>query len=277
MHRYRHFDDELDSQNPTSPAILPEIEIDDPFQLEFSPRLQDYSPNSNKFKYFFSRRTRLELYLFLLIFLLLIFLFILTIISLHYPKSNSINSICLTPSCIQVSYALSSGMNQSVDPCEDFHEFVCGRWIKNNIIPKGYSAWSITKELTQKNMIILKSILEQTLISLLFKAEQEAIKYYQSCMNITELERLQIQPLEEFFQDHLHFTLKKWIDLDKNQTWQELFVNLTKTISTKYDFSYILPIGINSDEKNSTWNNIHVSLLNERISSIRIYFIYLKD
>lgn len=274
MHRYRHFDDELESQNPTSPAILPEIEIDDPFQLEFSPRLQDYSSNSNKFKYFFSRRTRLELCLFLLIILLLIVLFTLTTISLHYPKSNSLNSICLTPSCIQVSYAISSGMNQSVDPCEDFHEFVCGRWIQNNIIPKGHSTWSITKELTEKNMIILKSILEQTSISLLFKAEQEAIKYYQSCMNITELERLQIQPLEEFFQDDLDFTLKKWIDLDKNQTWQELFVNLTKTISTKYDFSYILPISINSDEKNSTWNNIHVSLLDEGISSIRVY---LKD
>ena len=199
MHRYRHFDDEIDPNNATSAAILPEIEIDDPFQLEFSPQLQNYSSNFNRFKYFFSQRTRLERYLFFLTILLLLVLFIITIISLYYSKQNPVNSLCLTPACIQVSYSLSSAMNQSVDPCEDFHQFVCGRWIQQNIIPKGHSAWSVMKELTQKNVIILKTILEQTPISLSSKAEQEAIKYYQSCMNITELERLKNSTIRRFY------------------------------------------------------------------------------
>jgi hypothetical protein len=261
MNFYRHFDNEFDSTNTNSAAILSAIEIDEQASSDLIPQLRTYPSNFNKLKIFFLRRTSLERYLFFLIILLLIILFLIIIIFLYYHKQNSTNSLCLTPSCIEVSYSLFSGMNQSVDPCEDFHEFTCGRWIRTNIIPKGHSSWSVGKELTQKNMIILKNILEQTSISTLFYAEQEAIKYYQSCMNLTELDRLNIQPLEKYFQNNLNFTLTQWIDLDKNQTWQELFIYLTKIFSTKYLYSFVFPIKIEPDEKNSTWNNIHVKII----------------
>lgn len=261
MHRYRHFDNEIDLNNTNSSAILPEVETDDPYQVEFSPQIQDYSSTVNKFKLFFNRRTRLERYLFFFIILLLIILLLINIIFISYHKKNSINSLCLTSSCIELSYSISSGMNKSIDPCENFHEFVCGRWIRTNIIPKGQSTWSTTKELAQKNMILLKNILEQTSTSSLSNAEQQTMKFYKSCMNTTEIDRLNLQPLEQFFENILNFTIKQWRDLDKNQTWQQLFIDLTIPIS-KYPLSYVLPIKIEPDEKNSSWNNIHVSKLN---------------
>jgi hypothetical protein len=240
MHRYRHFDNEIDLNNTNSSAILPEVETDDPYQVEFSPQIQDYSSTVNKFKLFFNRRTRLERYLFFFIILLLIILLLINIIFISYHKKNSINSLCLTSSCIELSYSISSGMNKSIDPCENFHEFVCGRWIRTNIIPKGQSTWSTTKELAQKNMILLKNILEQTSTSSLSNAEQQTMKFYKSCMNTTEIDRLNIQSLEQFFENILNFTI----------------------IISKYPLSYVLPIKIEPDEKNSSWNNIHVSKLN---------------
>ncbi|CAF5080414.1 unnamed protein product, partial [Rotaria magnacalcarata] len=125
MNRYRHFDNEFDSNNTNSPAILPEIEVDEPFQLEFSPHLQPYPSNYDNLKIFFLHRTALERFLFYLIILLLIILFVIIIICLSYSKEKekSYNNICLTPSCIEVSYSIASGINQSVDPCEDFHQF----------------------------------------------------------------------------------------------------------------------------------------------------------
>jgi hypothetical protein len=87
-------------------------------------------------------------------------------------------------------------------------------------------------------------------------AEQQAIKYYQSCMNITDLS---IQPLENYFQNQLNFTIEQWIHMNQSQTWQQLFVDLTKILSMKYISSFVLPIKIEADEKNSTWNNIYVS------------------
>ncbi|CAF1138593.1 unnamed protein product [Rotaria sordida] len=260
MNRYHHFDDELDLNIRNSAAILHEVEIDEPYQLEVNSQISTHSSNYSKLKIFFLRRTLLERYLFFLTIFLLIILFIITIIYLRYSKENFYNSICLTPSCIQVSYEYYSSINQTIDPCENFHEFVCGNWIKKNIIPKGHSSWSIINELTKKNIIILKNLLEQTSISLLLSnTEQQTIKYYQSCMNITESERLHIEPLEKFFQLNLNFTLNQWINLDKNQTWQQLFIYLIKIFSNQYEFTNIFPIKISPDEKNSTWYNIHIN------------------
>ncbi|CAF0883727.1 unnamed protein product [Adineta ricciae] len=260
MHRYRHFDDVIDTNTSHTAAILPDIDVDEPFQVQFTPQLDSYPSNFQKFKYHFSRRTRLERSLIFLILILLSVLFIVILISLFHskPQPKSDETVCLTPSCVQVSYILSSSMNQSVDPCEDFHQFACGNWIRQNLIPKGHSSWSTTHELMQKNMILSKNILEQSSISSLNTAQQESIKFYRSCMNITEIERLNLQPVENFFEKNLTFSLKQWIDINKTQTWQQLFVSLTNILSATYGFFDVLPIKISSDEKNSTWNNIHI-------------------
>ena len=178
MSRYKHFDDELSAADINEAAVLPELDVDEPHQLEFKPQLRNYASNSvssnNKFnlnywKIYFSRRTRLERYLIVTI-LLLLFVMTVSFLTFFYRQHDKNNKkqteeICLTPACIQVSASIYSGMNDSTNPCEDFYEYACGRWMKTNIIPKGHSSWSTTKELSRKNILILKSILEQPLIN----------------------------------------------------------------------------------------------------------------
>ncbi|CAF2960307.1 unnamed protein product [Rotaria sp. Silwood2] len=272
MSRYKHFNDELSTADINEADALPELDVDEPHQLEFKLQLRNYASNTisptnklnlNRLKICLSRRTRLERYLIItnLILLCSVFLIFLIFCYRHKDKKQP-EQLCLTPICVQVSSSIYSGMNQTIHPCDDFHEFVCGRWMKTNIIPKGHSGWSTTKELSRKNLIILKSILEQKLLNnslSVFNAEHEAIKFYQSCMNISEIERQKVQPLERFLKDNFNLTINEWIDIDKNQTWQSLFVFLTKVLSTKYGFSYLLPISIGPDDKNSTWNVIHIN------------------
>ena len=50
-------------------------------------------------------------------------------------------NICLTDGCIQLSAQIAASLNQSVDPCEDFYEFSCGNWIRNNAIDPGKNLW----------------------------------------------------------------------------------------------------------------------------------------
>lgn len=37
-----------------------------------------------------------------------------------------------------------SSMNKTVDPCDDFYEFVCGAWTSENVIPPSLPSWSRT-------------------------------------------------------------------------------------------------------------------------------------
>ncbi|CAF1046721.1 unnamed protein product [Adineta ricciae] len=275
MSRYKHFDDELSTADVHEAAVLPELDVDEPNQLEFKPQLRNYESNGasstkkfnmNYLKIYLLRRSRLERFLMITTILLLFILFV-SFLSVYNrqqeKKAERSEQICLTPACIQVSSAIYSGMNESVEPCDDFHEFVCGQWIKKNIIPKGHSSWSTTKELSRKNLILLKGILEQQVTSdeaqRDFSAEYEAVKFYRSCMNVNDIEQQGVQPLEKFLQENFNFTLNQWIHIDQNRTWEEQFALLTKILLSKYGFSYFLTIAIGPDDKNSSWNVLHVN------------------
>ncbi|CAF4670868.1 unnamed protein product, partial [Rotaria sp. Silwood2] len=45
------------------------------------------------------------------------------------------NDLCVTPSCIKAANYLLDSIDESVEPCENFFQFACGTWLKNNRIP----------------------------------------------------------------------------------------------------------------------------------------------
>lgn len=46
------------------------------------------------------------------------------------------NQICLTKECFESSFNLLDKIDLSVNPCEDFYKFSCGKYMKEAIIPE---------------------------------------------------------------------------------------------------------------------------------------------
>ena len=52
-------------------------------------------------------------------------------------SQDSGSDTCTTQGCVQLAAQISSAMNQSVDPCQNFYQFSCGNWGQRNLIPPG--------------------------------------------------------------------------------------------------------------------------------------------
>ncbi|XP_064460607.1 neprilysin-4-like [Ornithodoros turicata] len=69
---------------------------------------------------------------------------------------------CPTEECKTAGQTLSSYLNSSIDPCDDFYEFVCQRWTENTTVSEergSYGAFDIVQE---KLQLDLKKIFEDS-------------------------------------------------------------------------------------------------------------------
>jgi putative endopeptidase len=89
-------------------------------------------------------------------------------------------------------------MDKSANPCEDFYQYTCGGWMKNNPIPADQAGWSVYGKLAQDNQRFLWGILDDlaTKTSGRTPAQQKIGDYFAACMDEPAIEKLGAAPLQ---------------------------------------------------------------------------------
>jgi putative endopeptidase len=92
-----------------------------------------------------------------------------------------------------------SAMDKSIDPCQDFYHYACGRWQQNNPIPADQTSWDIYAKLYQDNLVFLRGILEQasdTSAAHRDTVTQEVGDFYGACMNESAVEKRGVSAIQ---------------------------------------------------------------------------------
>ncbi|CAG5037602.1 unnamed protein product [Parnassius apollo] len=168
----------------------------------------------------------------------------------YRPEPIDDSSVCLSSSCIYTASEVIRAIDEKQDPCEDFYEFACGGWIKNNPIPEGKSNWGIFSKIELQNQLTIRYALEKVNISEASGAEAKARIYYDACIDTNEtIEKLGEKPLIGIIKK-----LGGWHilpnTLSKQQKWD--MQRLIQDVQNMYNLGGLFNWAVTEDDRNSS-------------------------
>ena len=91
-----------------------------------------------------------------------------------------------------------AAIDLGVDPCQDFYQYACGRWLKQNTIPPDQASWGRFSGFFSDNELLLRSIMEDAEHQDRGRTRGEQLvgDYYGACMNEAALEKRSLASLQ---------------------------------------------------------------------------------
>ena len=93
-----------------------------------------------------------------------------------------------------------SSIDRKYGACQDFFMFANNGWIERNPIPPAFSSWGAFNELTERNTLVLKGILERAAAEAATTTDAGVRKlgtFYATCMDSAAAERAGIEPVAD--------------------------------------------------------------------------------
>ncbi|XP_078264840.1 phosphate-regulating neutral endopeptidase PHEX [Rhinoraja longicauda] len=180
------------------------------------------------------------------------------VISLHSEE------YCLTAECAEAAVFIFNKINWSADPCDNFFNFACGRWLKETPIPEDYFSYGTYAWVQQNVKVKLRELLENPIDAEKdIEAIQKTKQLYQSCMNESAIELEDDTPLFNILKQ----PPLRWPVLEENNgangTWKENEFDMLETLAFLrgiFGNNILIRFFVSVDNKNS---NVHILKLDQ--------------
>lgn len=220
-------------------------------------------------------KTQLEKGLLVLVFVFfvaaVVFLVFFLLVYLAAPQQQTvISEVCTTLECLQTAAYISDSLDPTVDPCEDFYQYACGRWAEKHPIPLSLSGYN--------NFLLIHRDLQQAMRDLLSDDESNSIggiakakTFYKSCEDTDAIDAIGRAPLLDLLKTggaNLFPTLEpNWVDENLTLSQAVARVGAMGSLGS----SPLVIMFIYSDQKQSDRNIIYLDQTNYNLPSRQMY------
>ncbi|XP_072385785.1 endothelin-converting enzyme 1 isoform X1 [Diabrotica undecimpunctata] len=126
--------------------------------------------------------------LFLVLAIIFFILMIVFIVLYSKPKVK----ICTSSECIKTASSYVSSIDYSVDPCDNFYEFACGKWSEEHLNHGWWNTFSSFSTIEEKIIIETANALTEEPDNLNApKAVKKTRDFFKSCMDVDTLDELE--------------------------------------------------------------------------------------
>lgn len=181
--------------------------------------------------------------------------------ALYVDESKPIvKNVCSTPGCIHAASAILESLDETVQPCDDFYHFACGKFLDETIIPE-------EKVTVDSFSLVRDRLQEQTLTIMTEEAKPDESKpfvlaknLYQSCLNKSIIAERGLTPLRDMIISYGGWPVvigDEWDKVSDVWDWKNL---IKKFRDDGFEDDQIMTFGVATNLTNSTTRTIDVSM-----------------
>ncbi|CAG5098011.1 Similar to Endothelin-converting enzyme homolog (Locusta migratoria) [Cotesia congregata] len=120
------------------------------------------------------------------------------VLYLHVKRSLT---LCDSEECIRTAASFKESMDTTIDPCEDFYQYTCGRWSENHPTSQPDKLNSWFHERSQKIKWKIRDLLSNNFTGKVPWAVKQAKVLYNSCLDNVALDTLGLSPMLSLLED----------------------------------------------------------------------------
>ncbi|KAG5667540.1 hypothetical protein PVAND_015519 [Polypedilum vanderplanki] len=173
----------------------------------------------------------------------------LIVVAVQDNSSDDLSNVCLTEGCILTAHSLNQNMKPDLDPCDDFYEYACGRFLDEKVIPDDKTGITAFSEIENVMRDHLRIIINEPVNANEIKPFRDLKLLNQACLNLQAIEELGHEPVLSKIRDMGGWPALFMGEWDDSQwSWEKVIADFRKY---GYSVGQIFAFSVTTDQQNS--------------------------